>query len=92
MKVTIHNAKLLTRNLTQFILDAVTPHRSSFEVSSVKKNECVIVRFRSSEIDPAIMLAEDFISALSVSNLSYEQLADECKFSIPLGQFHNTTV
>jgi hypothetical protein len=86
MKKTVHNAKSLTKALVSFILENATGHRTSFDVSDVKGDGTVFVRFRSSPHDPAVVLAEGFSRALNARNMAFVQ-TDDNKFRLPLEQF-----
>lgn len=86
MKRTVHNSKALTKTLVDFILANVTRHRTSFEVSDVKRDGTVFVRFRSSPRDPAICLAESFCDALNARGFFFVQ-TDDTKFRMALDQF-----
>jgi hypothetical protein len=91
MKRTVHNSKALIKVLIDFILANVTGHRTSFEVSDVKRDGTVFVRFRSSPHDPAIYLAEAFRDALSGRGLQFVQTEDT-KFRLALDQFASGSV
>lgn len=91
MKRTVHNSKALTKALIDFILANATGHRTSFEVSDVKQDGTVFVRFRSSPHDPAICLAESFRDALNARGLLFVQTEDT-KFRLALDQFTTGSV
>lgn len=91
MKKVVHNSKALTQALTQFILANATGHRTSFEVSDVKQDGTVFVRFRSSPHEPAIFLAEQFRNALNARGLLFVQTEDT-KFRLALDQFTSGSV
>jgi hypothetical protein len=82
----VHNSKALLKSLEQFILDNVTGHRSAFEVSGVKQDGTVFVRFRSSPVESSLQLAFNFIHALNNRNAQFVQ-TDDCKFRLALDQF-----
>lgn len=86
MKKMVHNAKALTKALEAFVLENVSGHRTSFQVSDPKSDGTVFVRFRSSPCDPAVVLAGGFSRALSARNLAFVQTEDN-KFRLPLAQF-----
>ncbi len=91
MKKVVHDSKARTKALVQFILENATGHRTSFEVSDVKGDGTVFVRFRSSPHDPAIVLAETFSRALNAQNLQFVQTEDT-KFRLALDQFSSGSV
>lgn len=91
MKTVVHNSKARTQALVAFILGNVTGHRSAFEVSDVKGDGTVFVRFRSSPHEPAITLAEAFRDALGGSGLLFVQTEDT-KFRLALDQFASGSV
>ena len=91
VKKMVHNSKAHTKALVQFILANATGHRTSFEVSDVKSDGTVFVRFRSSPYDPAIFIAEEFSKALNAQNLQFVQTEDT-KFRLALDQFSSGSV
>lgn len=91
MRKTVHNSKALAKALEAFILANVTGHRTSFDVSDVKQDGTVFVRFRSTPHDPAIFLAETFRDALSGRGLQFVQTEDT-KFRLALDQFTSGSV
>lgn len=91
MKKVVHNAKARTKALEAFILENVTGHRTSFEVSDVKQDGTVFVRFRSSPHTPAIVLAESFSGSLGARGLQFVQ-TDDTKFRLALDQFVSGSV
>lgn len=91
MKPLVHGSKARTKALVRFILDNVSGHRTSFEVSPVKGDGTVFVRFRSSPHDPAIFLAEAFRDALGGHGLRFVQTEDT-KFRLALDQFSSGSV
>lgn len=91
MKKVVHDSKARTKALVQFILANATGHRTSFEVSDVKADGTVFVRFRSSPHVPAIVLAESFRDALNGLKLQFVQTEDT-KFRLALDQFSSGSV
>lgn len=91
MKKTVHDSKVRTRTLVQFILENVTGRYVSFDVSGVKRDGTVFVRFRSTPHDPAIILAKSFRDALNGHGLLFLQTEDT-KFRLALDQFTTSSV
>jgi hypothetical protein len=91
MKKMVHDSKARTKALVQFILANACGHRTSFEVSDVKSDGTVFVRFRSSPHDPAVFLAEEFSRALNAQGLQFVQTEDT-KFRLALDQFASGSV
>jgi hypothetical protein len=89
-KVHVTGVKARTRALVQFILANVTGHRTSFEVSDVKGDGTVFVRFRSTPHDPATHLAEAFREALVGRGIQFYRTEDT-KFRFALVNFSPDT-
>jgi hypothetical protein len=86
MKAMVHNSKARVRTLAEFIMENVCGHHTSFEISDIKQDGTVFVKFRSSTTDPAIMLANGFAEALNAGDRSFAR-TEECKFRLALDQF-----
>lgn len=82
----VHNSKALLKSLESFILQNVVAQRSAFDVSGVKADGTVFVRFRSTDTASATQLAFDFIDHLSRRRARYTQ-TDDHKFRLPIDQF-----
>lgn len=78
------NAKLAA--LKQFILDEVLANKQCFEVSDVKGDGTVFVRFRSVTEASASTLAQSFCEAFDAHDVQFTQ-PEDCKFRLPLCQF-----
>lgn len=74
------------KSLEAFIMPAVTHWRFAFEISDVKSDGTVFVRFRSTANQSSISLAEAFRDALSGLGMLFEQ-TDDNKFRLALDQF-----
>lgn len=82
----IHDSRRLVQNLIDFISANVTPHGTAFDVSGVKGDGTVAVRFRSSIVESSNELAYRFGAALNARKLQFVQ-TDDCKFRLALAQF-----
>ncbi len=82
----VHHAKARTQALSKFILDNVVGHKTAFEISDVKQDGTVFVKFRSYMEWPAMSLASDFNRALCRSNLLFTQTSDK-QIRLALDQF-----
>lgn len=91
MRKVVHNSKALTKALEAFILARVTGHRTSFEVSDVKADGTVFVKFRSSPVDSATDHARRFRESLEGTNRPYVQ-TQECIVRLALNLFSSGSV
>lgn len=82
----VHNSKALLQTLSTLITESVTDCKSGFELSPVKADGTVFVRFRSTDTASANELAYRFIEVLSLKRAQYTQ-TDDHKFRLPLTQF-----
>lgn len=87
----VRNGKALSGALVAFILENVTGHRTSFEVSDIKGDGTVFVKFRSSPVDSASELVERFCEALEDTDHLYMQTA-ECQVRLAVAQFSSCSV
>jgi hypothetical protein len=72
--------------LDVFIFHHVTINWSLFEVSNVKKDGTVFVKFKSGVRVSASELSKLFLRALESTGYSYTQ-PDDVKFRLPITQF-----
>ncbi len=86
MKKTFHGSAAQLRDLTGFILDRVVGSRTSFEVSDVKRDGTVFVRFRSGQGHSATYLIDNFVIALNRHAVAHA-LPDENKVRLSLKAF-----
>ncbi len=82
----VPHGKARLKALEQFILANATVYSSAFEISDVKGDGTVFVRFRSSPVYSAISIAEAFRDALNGHKLQFVQ-TDDNKFRLALDQF-----
>jgi hypothetical protein len=86
----VHHSNARIQNLTKFILHNVADYKSHFEVSDVKQDGTVFVRFKSVEAGTyrgtASELAGRFFRALTEARYTFVQV-DVGKFRLPLDQF-----
>jgi len=82
----VHDSRARTQALVQFIMENVVGHRSAFEVSDVKQDDTVFVRFRSYLKWSAMELSEDFNHALWAHRKDFVQTGD-VQFRLRLDQF-----
>lgn len=80
-------ARSLHDQLERFIRERITDgHSGCFEVSTVKRDGTVFVRFKSVGDRPATFLVERFVCELGRDGLSYVQI-DNVRFRLALDQF-----
>ena len=79
-------SKSRVRTLTGFIREHVSHNTSVFDISGVKADGTVFVKFTSSTVDPASWYVRLFREALVASNRQFEQPAP-CQFRLALDQF-----
>jgi len=82
----VHNSTARSHSLNSFILDEVIENKQAFEVSDVKRDGSVFVRFRSVTEACATACAKSFKEALENYGFNYTQ-TDDNKFRLPLEQF-----
>ena len=82
----VANSRSRTRNLVLFVMDNVTRERTCFDVSSVKQDRSVFVKFRSNSMISASEFVRRFIEALERHNLTYVQF-EATKFRLAIDQF-----
>lgn len=82
----IHNSKQLTRNVHAFIRTHVTMD-GCYDVSDVKQDGTVFIRFRSSETRSSMEHAELFNRALHSLVTGEWVQTDDRTFRVPLEQF-----
>ena len=80
-----HNGKARLKALTALILEQVTGHRTSFEISDIKADGTVFVRFRSSPVDPASFLVGEFTSFLEARGVTYTR-PDDTRFRFAIDE------
>jgi len=86
MKTMVHNSKALTKALAAFITDNIGIPSGAFEVSDVKQDGTVFVKFRSYRDWPASMLAQDFAGGLTNHAKLFVQTTN-VQFRLALDQF-----
>jgi len=86
----VHNSKALIQVLLQFILKVVTGHRTAVEVSPVKADGTVFIKFRSSPVESASELSYRFVEQLNLKRIQFVQ-TDDHKFRLALDQFRSMT-
>lgn len=91
VKRVVHDCRARAKALAQFIIERADCHRTSFELSDVKGDGTVFVRFRSSTQAPAIVHAESFRDALNAGGILFDQTEDT-KFRLALDQFASGSV
>lgn len=91
MKTVVHGAKARTTTLVRFIMENVTNRRSAFEVSDVKSDGTVFVKFRSSPVDSASDLTRRFRVSLEGTNRRFEAVSTT-QVRLALDQFSHETV
>jgi len=82
----VHDSKARVRTLAGFIREHVSHNTSVFDISGVKRDGTVFVKFSSSTVDPASWYVRLFREALEGSNRLFEQPAP-CQFRLALDQF-----
>jgi hypothetical protein len=82
----VADSRKRTRALEQFIVFHMEIPKSLFEVSDVKRDGTVFVKFRSSDFAPAMTLTENFGEALRYANKDFVQ-TDDNKIRLALEQF-----
>lgn len=86
MKIMVPNSKERMHALEVFIFHHVTIAWSCFEVSDVKKDGTVFVKFRSGPGATASELSRRFSKALLDTGYQFVQ-PEDVKFRLPLTQF-----
>jgi hypothetical protein len=81
-----HNSRAMKQDLVDFITAHVTGHRVAFDLSNVKGDGSVTVRFRSSTEESSDELSYRFHAALNARMMDFVQ-TDDNKFRVPLAQF-----
>lgn len=82
----VHNSKARVQALATFIMDAVIGHRTAFDVSDVKQDGTVFVKFRSYMSWSSATLSRDFNRALHGAQKKFTQ-TDDRTFRLALDQF-----
>lgn len=83
----VHHSNARTATLTRFIMDNVPGCTSAaLEVSPVKRDGTVFIKFRSSAEASAAQLTSSFAEALREAGRAYAQV-DVNKVRLPLEQF-----
>ncbi len=82
----MHNSKAFTRNLVAFVMEHVIGHRTAFDVSDVKRDGTVFVKFRSYMQWDSHSLAVSFNKALWEHDKLFAQ-TDDRTFRLALDQF-----
>lgn len=92
MKKVVHGSKARTKALEQFILSNVVGHRTAFEVSDVKADGTVFIRFRSYMDWSAMYLTSCFTQSLTrAGHLTFTQ-TDDNKVRLDLAHFPTGSV
>ena len=89
MRTVVHNAKAKSRALEGFIARSIshlTSNHAAFQLSDVKGDGTVFVRFRSTDEVSSIRLAETFRDALNGLSIRFEQ-TDDTRFRALLDAF-----
>jgi hypothetical protein len=84
----VHNSKALIQVLINFILTLVTSCRTAVEVSPVKQDGTVFIKFRSSPQESASELSYRFVEQLNLKKVQFVQ-TDDHKFRLALDQFRS---
>ena len=82
----VADSRKRTKALEQFIVFHMEIPKSLFEVSDVKRDGTVFVKFRSSDYADAMTLTESFGQALQYAKKDYVQ-TDDNKVRLALEQF-----
>ena len=82
----VHRSTAHKKALTKFIMDAVIGHRTAFDVSDVKQDGTVFVKFRSYMSWSSDTLSRDFNRALHGAEKKFTQ-TDDRTFRLALDQF-----
>ena len=82
----VHDSKARVRTLAEFIKENVGCQKSVFDISAVKRDDTVFVRFTSSTVDPASWYVRLFREALVASGRVFEE-PGPCQFRLALDQF-----
>lgn len=82
----VHDSKSRVRTLAGFITENVKCRKSVFDISAVKRDGTVFVRFTSSTVDPASWYVRLFREALVASGRVFEE-PGLCQFRLALDQF-----
>jgi hypothetical protein len=82
----VHHSSARINALINFIIEHTKTDKSTFQVSDVKRDGTVFVKFRSSSTIPALFLAECFNRALWSANMQFTQTTD-VQFRLSLDQF-----
>lgn len=87
MKTQVFASKARIKTLERFLFDEVIERPQAFEVSDVKGDGTVFVRFRSVTEASATACAKSFREACEGRGILYTQ-TEENKFRLALDQFH----
>lgn len=82
----VHNSKAKIEALVTFVKEATSAPNNSFEVSDVKQDGSVFVRFRSSDTRSASDYADTMNVALTRAGRPFEQTTD-VRLRVPLDGF-----
>lgn len=82
----VHDSKARVRTLAAFIIENVGCRKTVFDISAVKRDHTVFVKFSSSTVDPASWYVRLFREALVASGRAFEEPAP-CQFRLALDQF-----
>jgi hypothetical protein len=82
----VHNSKALIAALANFIVFHLEMSKSLFEISDVKRDGTVFVKFRSDDAAAAATYTESFGQALQFAKKDYVQ-TDDNKVRLSLEQF-----
>ena len=82
----VHDSTARVRTLAEFIIENVGCHKSVFDISAVKRDGTVFVKFISSTVDPASWYVRLFREALVTSNRQFEEPGPR-QFRLALNQF-----
>lgn len=82
----VHNSKQRVKALEDFIYANVIGHRTAFQVSDVKQDGTVFVRFRSAHIWSAMDITRSFTQELTRLGKAFVQ-TDDNKVRLALDQF-----
>jgi hypothetical protein len=82
----VHNSKALSAALANFIVLHLEVSKSLFEISDVKRDGTVFVKFRSDDAAPAATYTENFAHVLQFFGKDYVQ-TDDNKVRLALEQF-----
>lgn len=82
----VHDSKARIQSLAAFINEHVKCRKSVFDISAVKRDGTVFVRFTSSTVDPASWYVRLFREALVASGRVFEE-PGPCQFRLAIDQF-----